>query len=381
MRISESQLRRIVSQEVKRKGLMSEANPPAATSASGTPGKAPLPANYPKLDKTRAVDANGYISWEDADFRYKVKPMGGPGQDLVYTTKRGNKNQAIQVFREKDQKSYDAIVAQAGQQQNKVTNASNNPELPGCQLESLRAPLTNSLKSFVKSTAAVSFYVQLLVYQNLPFTGQDLVDAGNRISNFGDSPIVDLSSLIAAGIDGYVGPLNEIVGALLVFYGNVMIGVRDAQTKFLTGGPGIRCSWRALASAVGAAYSNAFAQSKAALASGFNSIQRYISYITPQMISALLAGSPPAQFAATLHAALAGGMVFLQTLVAQTPVAIMQAGSTATQTASQSNPGPTNESWARKSLDALALEICTIAYTKKLINENIRPVNRGLVLV
>lgn len=370
MKISERQLRNIIMQEVKRSKLVSEAGPTA------DPKKLGLPSNYPMgQGGGRAADAAGVVKWQDPDFAYSWNPKTGE----VFTSKRGDPSKAltIKVDPQKQKQAYDSITAQGRNQEQQTQNLATNTEIPGCNLASLRAGTLKQLNMILRNQVAALFATQILFDPVLPATTLQMIKAGQQIANMGQTVPTSLTGLLMKGADKMAGPLNEMVGATLIFWGNVRLGIEKAMKDFAEGGPGIRCSFKVFASAVGKAFSDALSRSYNAIVSGYGGLKNFATGVSVDIIQTLLTpflGPYANPVATVIVAMITGGITFLNQLPGGVVTAIMAAGTATTQVA-------VNESQRKKALDNLALEICTISYVGRLIKENVKPENRGLVLL
>jgi len=264
-------------------------------------------------------------------------------------------------------------------------------QLPGCNLASLKAPLTQQLTSIAKVGVGVAFYVDLIVGQAAPVQPADLIAAGQTLAGMGDQTSGGwVKQLIASGLDTLAGPMNEFVGAMLTFLGTWMQGVVNAKTAFISGGPGVKCSFKALAASVGKAYIDAIGSNLSAIASGYSSIASGIKMFAQVVVGILVAAGGAVASAATLIGQVLVSLVNLgvagiRGLGALIQQAIIAAGDSliAAGTATKAAAGapPVSESVRIRTLDRLALEMCTLTYARNLLRENVSIENRALVLL
>lgn len=264
-------------------------------------------------------------------------------------------------------------------------------QLPGCNLASLKAPLTQQLTSIARVGVGAAFYADVITGQASPVKAADLIAAGQTLAGMGDQTSGGwVKQLLTTGLDALAGPLNEFVGSLLTALGTFVQGVVDAEKAFVSGVPGVKCSFKALAVSIGKAWVTAIGSHLSAIASGFSSITSAITMFDKVIIGILTAAGGAVASAATLLGQVLMvlvklGVAGIQGLGALLQQAVIAAGDsliaagTATKTAA--GAPPVAESVKVRSLDRLALEICTLTYARNLLMENVSIENRALVLL
>lgn len=371
MKISERQLRGIIREEMIRQTMNEAAtggNVPYTVKAGDTIssvlkaryGIALSKANYPLYNQV--AELNGMASADQ---------LSAPGSTLQLPPTLGGKARI------------DTPAAAAP--------SAGTDQLPGCNLASLKAPLTQQLISIARVGAGAAFYADVITGQASPVKAADLIAAGQTLAGMGDKTEGGLFKQIVAVIgDTAAGPLNEFVGSLLTALGTFVQGVVNAEKAFISGAPGVKCSFKALAVSIGKAWVTAIGSQLSAIASGFSSIASVITMFGKVIIGILTAAGGAVASAATLIGQVLVvlvklGVAGIQGLGALLQQAVIAAGDsliaagTATKTAA--GAPPVAESVKVRSLDRLALEICTLTYARNLLMENVSIENRALVLL
>jgi hypothetical protein len=376
MRISERQLRQIVTDEIKtvRPRIKEAAAPVGAAPAAGAAQSFTDDAGY-----TFSVEPAGKITLTASKKPTKAK--------LPFVFPPDKAKGIAQKLKSLGHKSPGLDAAAGGAAPAAAGAAAGGGQLPGCNLASLKAPLTQQLASVAKIAVGTSFYADLIVSQAMPIQPADLIAAGNTLAGMGDQTQGSwVKRLAANALDQLAGPMNEYVGALLVFLGTFAQGVVNAKTAFISGGPGVKCSFKALAMAVGKAYTDALAGGFAAIQNGYAAIAQGIRMLGTVIVGILgtVGGAVAAQAAIIGQAlmALANLQIStLKTLGGLLQQAIIAAGTALVGGAGGVAPAPVSESVKTRNLDRLALEMCTLAYARNLLRENVSVENRALVLM
>lgn len=377
MRISENQLRRIINEELITQILREQA--------------APTPSAEQQAAAAENVKWSGsVVTWSDKDYHYSVDTSQG---GKILTAKTGQ--QLVEIdpasTKPRDVKARTAINAVAAQLNAARSTAGDGSQLPGCNLASLKDPLTQQLISIAKIGVGTAFYVDLIVGQAMSVQPAELITAGQKLAGMGEQAQGSLVKKFLAGVaDAAVGPMNELVGALLQFLGTFAQGVVDAKTAFISGAPGVKCSFKAFAAAIGRAYAAAVGAHLAAIQAGFADVGQALSKLGTVIAGILSAvggavAAAAATVAAVLGALVALGVAGIKGLGSLIQQAIIAAGEAligaGTAVKAAAGAPPVSESIKVKNLDRLALEMCTLTYARNLLRENVSIENRALVLM
>lgn len=384
MRISERQLRAIVNEELRRSSRLTEAAVNTGKKTSDWLKEKGVQANY-----TASYKDSPYFVLDDAN-RGPGAYRTGFGDPFTYEDVGGGK---IKVVSGPVEKSIGKIVPKSG---NLIPTSGGGGgggggaaagagagTLPGCNLASMSAGLKQKLGSVVRNTTAAAFYVDLMIQDALPVQPADIIAAGQRAATMGEG-----GGFFAGLADAAVGGANELVGACLTYIGTLAQGIRAAKAGFVQG-PN-KCSYRAFAAAIGAAFTNAFSAAGATIQAGFASVGNMIRAVIAGVGAVLTAiGGAIAAVAGLIGAVITSllglGLAGIRALGAAIQAAVIAVGDaliaagSATRTAAGASPMP--ESRARAALNNLTLEICTISYARNLLFENVSPENRAHVLI
>lgn len=368
MQISERQLRRIVREEFGRKALVEAAPAPKLPAAS---------------DLANAKMTGDVLTWQDGSYGYSwntktneilTNATGQPKDKLTVKVQPGK------VSAKTGQVPYDAIQAQGRLVKDNLGALSGGQKL-GCNLAAFESSVTEKLGSIAKMGVAAGFYAQILVGSAMPIQPDSIIQAGNKLAQMGEGGSMRLSTVI----DYAAGNANEFVGSFLVLIGTFAKGVQQARAGFV-GGPN-KCSFGAYAQAVVSAYTNAFSAAGTALQQGYSNLGRFLSQIAaalPTILAAVGIAAGPLLAALKFMVMMPfNNLMTLGNLIGQ---ALMAAGQ-AQQVVGQGNVAvgqalvkATSESVRRRALDNLIFEVCSIAYAREILDQNVRPENRHHIL-
>jgi len=381
MRISERQLRAIVNEELRRSSRLTEAAVNTGKKTSDWLKEKGVQANY-----TARYKDDPYFVLDDAN-RGPGAYRTGFGDPFTYEDVGGGK---IKVISGPVESSIGRIIPKSG---NLIPTSGGGGggggaaagggagTLPGCNLASMSAGLKQKLGSVVRNTTAAAFYVDLMIQDALPVQPADIIAAGQRAATMGEG-----GGFFAGLADAAVGGANELIGACLTYIGTLAQGIRAAKAGFVQG-PN-KCSYRAFATAIEAAFTNAFSAAGATIQAGFASVGNMLRAVVAGVGAVLAAiGGAIAAVAGLIGAVITSllglGLAGIRALGAAIKAAVIAVGDGliaaggAVKAAGQAMP----ESVARAALDRLALEVCTISYARKLLSENVTPENRARVLL